>query len=324
MRYGRFSTSDPSEFEFALRPWDLLLDSRGGKGQRFEIEHYQAPELTVAREYYASGVRLVGMPPPDQLILAIPVGCNSESSFDGVPIIGHQLYSTSGAALEARYGEATTMLSFQIDLSKEIAPKLVPLVEKLVSNGRSFEIAQSAKDVSSLVRTVDQYFRLCHFYSDGFANIHPRGQALLRTVVEILSRIVLPEVQHNDSGSKPVQIATVSAALEYLRTPGIQCASVSELCSGAGVSERSLQRAVRRQFDCTVIQLLRKWRLHEARRRLLAAGPKETTVSAVALTLGFSDFGRFAAAYERLFDEYPTATLAGPSKAIAPCLGLPK
>ena len=103
MGYGRFSTTDPSEFELALRPWDLMLDIRGAMGQRFEVESIRLPGLTVAREYYASDVRLIGMPPPGQLILAIPVGCNRESSFYGKRTIAGQLYSLNGDALEAFY-----------------------------------------------------------------------------------------------------------------------------------------------------------------------------------------------------------------------------
>ena len=143
MHYGRFSTTDSSEFELALRPWDLCLDSRGGTNQRFELEYFNSPGLTVAREFYATGVRLAGMPPPGQLILAIPVGCNREASFYGVSTIDHQLYAVKDAALDARYAEATTLFTIQIDLEKEISPTLIPLVEKLATCGWSLEIAQS-------------------------------------------------------------------------------------------------------------------------------------------------------------------------------------
>jgi AraC-like DNA-binding protein len=323
MRYGRFSTSEPGEFELALRPWDLVLDSRGGTDQRFEIEYFNAPGLTVAREHYFCDVRLIGMPPSDQLVLAIPVNCKGETSFHGVRTISGQLYSLNGESLEARYGGPNTILSVQLDLSQEVAPTLAPLVEKLAPSGRTFEVAHSVEDVSQLVRIVNQLFRLQEFYSNGSADRYSaRGHELLRPLEEALSRVVFRETQDLVVGSKAAQFAAVSTALEYLRTPGVECASVSELCAKAGVCERMLQRGVRAQFDCTVVQLLRKWRLHAARRRLLVAGPNETTVSHVAITFGFRDFGRFASSYRQLFGEYPSVTLADPSRWIAPCLGL--
>jgi AraC-like DNA-binding protein len=322
MHYGRFSTTDTSELELALRPWDVCLNSRGGTNQRFELEYFNAPGLTVARESYATGVRLVGMPPSGQLILVIPVDCDRETSFCGVKATDHQLYAASGEALEARYAEATTLLSIQIDLEQEISPTLKPLVEKLATCGRRFEIAESLEDVTRLSRAINQLFRFHQFYADGAADFHPaRGQALLGTLEDALSRVVVPEWKDVGASSSPAKVAAVSTVLEYLRTPGVERVSVSELCSATGVNERMLQRGVREQFDCTVVQLLRNYRLHAARRRLLVAGPTEATVSDIAVALGFRDFGRFAEAYRNRFDEYPSTTLAGPSKSIAPRLG---
>jgi AraC-like DNA-binding protein len=88
--------------------------------------------------------------------------------------------------------------------------------------------------------------------------------------------------------------------------------SVQWLCNAAGIHERTLERAVRAKFDCTVQDLLRRRRFHEARRKLLFADPGATTVTRISYELGFYDGGRFAKDYHSCFGEFPSQTLKSP------------
>ena len=56
---------------------------------------------------------------------------------------------------------------------------------------------------------------------------------------------------------------------------------------------------------------LKRYRLTQARLRLRAADPVETTVTDVAVSWGFWELGRFAVDYRRLFGECPSQTLRG-------------
>jgi transcriptional regulator GlxA family with amidase domain len=54
---------------------------------------------------------------------------------------------------------------------------------------------------------------------------------------------------------------------------------------------------------------MKRRRLHFARQQLLAACPRETSVSKVATGLGFYELGRFASDYRQNFGQLPAETL---------------
>lgn len=83
---------------------------------------------------------------------------------------------------------------------------------------------------------------------------------------------------------------------------------IPALCSELGTSERTLRRTFQRYFGLSPARYLRVQRLHRAR-EILKQGESPVTVTRVAIALGFSDQGRFAADYGHLFGELPSETL---------------
>ena len=255
------------------------------------------------------------MPPPDQLVLAIPFGGDGASTAYGEPVTEHQLYAFSDDMLDVRYGRGLTVLMVEVSLDQSFEPSLALAVERLVSLGRQSEIAQSHQNMRCLAERLGDLFQPA---TAARASSSPMGPGMLREAIDdALVNAVLPEELDFTPGKKAGQKAAVKAALDYLRTSGLECTSVAALCAGAGVNKRTLERGVREQFDCTVVHLLQKWRMHAARQRLLVSGPKETTVTHVATSLGFYDLGRFASRYRHRFGEYPSDTLSAASRPIA-------
>jgi len=84
---------------------------------------------------------------------------------------------------------------------------------------------------------------------------------------------------------------------------------VTDLCTAAGVSERSLEYAFKGIMGMTPVAYLTRVRLHRVRQALVAATPGSTTVSAEALNGGFWHFGEFSRAYRDCFGELPSETL---------------
>jgi len=108
--------------------------------------------------------------------------------------------------------------------------------------------------------------------------------------------------------SPPAPRRVLRRVLELVESAHDRTLTVADLAACAGVSERSLHAAFRRELGTTPMAYLRGRRLEAAREDLLAAEPGEG-VAAIAMRHGFAHLGRFAAAYRVRFGEAPSSTL---------------
>jgi AraC-like DNA-binding protein len=100
----------------------------------------------------------------------------------------------------------------------------------------------------------------------------------------------------------------VVRALDWLRAHLGEPVDLETLAQVAGVPPRTLESHFRQFLGTTPLGWVRQARLALARRKLLQAGPQDS-VTAVALSSGFSQLGRFAAQYRQRFGELPSETL---------------
>ena len=84
---------------------------------------------------------------------------------------------------------------------------------------------------------------------------------------------------------------------------------ISEVSRIAGMSERGLRNAFRRECGVSPKQYQIRARLFEARRELCEADTLLPTVTDIAMRNGFFELGRFAARYRHAFGERPSDTL---------------
>lgn len=104
---------------------------------------------------------------------------------------------------------------------------------------------------------------------------------------------------------------TVRRAQAFIRAHARDDVGLAEIAAAAGVTPRVLQYVFARQGS-TPMRCLRQVRLAGAHQDLLAAraDPESAvTVTAVAGRWRFSNPGRFAAAYQRLYGQLPSRTL---------------
>lgn len=102
----------------------------------------------------------------------------------------------------------------------------------------------------------------------------------------------------------------VRRVIELIDSAPEKSFTAADLARFAGVSERSLHAAFRRQVGSSPMAYVRRRRLEQAHDELLRLDPASgTTVTEVALRHGFAHTGRFAAAYRKQFGELPSTTL---------------
>jgi AraC family ethanolamine operon transcriptional activator len=118
----------------------------------------------------------------------------------------------------------------------------------------------------------------------------------------------------NDMSGLDRQSAGADARLirqveDWVDRSGSDDLKVLDLCAALGVPLRTLQRSFARTLGIGPVRYLRLRRLARVRNALIALGPADTSVTAVAMEHGFWDLSRFAAQYRELYGESPSDTL---------------
>jgi AraC-like DNA-binding protein len=85
--------------------------------------------------------------------------------------------------------------------------------------------------------------------------------------------------------------------------------SLSELCATIDVPERTLRDCCAKFLGVSPGQYIRLRRLNFVRAELRRADPATTSVAQIVQRHRFSELGRFAAVYRRIFGEFPSVTL---------------
>jgi AraC-like DNA-binding protein len=98
-------------------------------------------------------------------------------------------------------------------------------------------------------------------------------------------------------------------AEEYLREHMDRPFSSRALCIATHMSERSIEMLFKEVYGISPRTWSQLARLNAARQDLLRADVLDLSVTAVAVRWGFHHFGRFSAAYRRLFGEVPSVTI---------------
>jgi len=102
--------------------------------------------------------------------------------------------------------------------------------------------------------------------------------------------------------------ADIVRALGWLRSHLSDPVQLDLLAQAADVRPRTLEKHFKMFLGTTPLGWVRQMRLARARQEFIRLGPN-ATVTAVALSNGFSQLGRFAAEYRKAFGELPSATI---------------
>lgn len=113
----------------------------------------------------------------------------------------------------------------------------------------------------------------------------------------------------NSAADGDTQSHMIDDAIAFIDANADAGITIGDVADAVYVSVRTLNRAFHRHLGVTPIAYLRSARLAGARHELETARPVTTTVTAVATRWGFTDLGRFAAAYRNEYGETPRATL---------------
>jgi AraC-like DNA-binding protein len=101
----------------------------------------------------------------------------------------------------------------------------------------------------------------------------------------------------------------IRKAQEFIANNVCEPIGPEEIAAAAQVSARALYAGFQRILNTTPMRYLRQLRLDMVHERLLKSDARRTSVTDVALQLGFQHLGHFCAAYKERFGELPRDTL---------------
>ena len=133
---------------------------------------------------------------------------------------------------------------------------------------------------------------------------------------QLLTEVVLAiraSVIHKDGRTERAverRLAILNAGKNYLSHHLAASFSMRELAAATRTSERSLEYLFHDAYGVSPRNWFLIARLHRVRQELLTAVGDRVSIRALANRWGFGHGGRFAAAYERLFEESPRETLS--------------
>lgn len=306
---GTFNTREPSLYELAIKPWELTVDLRSSKAFECEIDFLKLDGITIYRDRYGSKMRLQGTTPPGVLTLALPIdGLDDSSAFWGKKIEKRGLYYSFYDELDSVTAAGHDQLIILINTEDSYGADFHDILN--LFDGRPSRQAVLQSDTSVLQH---QCQSLLHAASRIGALQDPAlGCAMREELVTSIRHQLLRAHREERLPIGRKETSAISKMFDFVASSAEPALSVHQLCNAAGVNERTLERAVRAKFDCTVQDLLRRRRFHEARRKLLFADPGATTVTRISYELGFYDGGRFAKDYLSFFGEFPSQTLKSP------------
>ena len=305
---GELEFLEMEGYEAAAAPWDLLATpiGRGPFGHR--KRYLSTPSFVLYRETFDSHLRVQGVTPAGLIGLSVPVLLGWHSSYWGKALHEQGLPASVGGALDAVIdaGQSHLIVLMTRELvQRHLMPTQAALLE-VIAKTRLLPATRDKVDQLRgwLLATLEHAHRWPSMLR------HPPALWVLEhdLMTRILAAIELPTTATTRPAPK-LRHQALDRTLAFLRDAETLTLSLSELCTAARVSERTLEYAFRETYGAGPLEFVRRWRLHRARRALLYPTFRGGTVSEVAHGMGFWHLGRFAAEYRRLFGELPSDTL---------------
>ncbi|MCW8928888.1 MAG: helix-turn-helix domain-containing protein [Gammaproteobacteria bacterium] len=134
-----------------------------------------------------------------------------------------------------------------------------------------------------------------------------QNQILLSLLNILIGSANKPQKFHSNSHQKSIK--TLETLIDYIDLNINESLKVSELCSIAKISERTLQYIFKREIGMTPKAYLKGQKLYQVHKTLWSATPSTVEIRDIANQFGFWHMGQFATDYFKLFGELPSATL---------------
>jgi AraC-like DNA-binding protein len=306
----RIETFDPETLLEVIR--DGRFDHRLLEGGSFEVRHRRVVfgNSSLDRGDYAPAFAVNGQFSQHQVCLGFTPYVEKPAWCNGFYIgRGEILCFAEGAELQFRNAPQTSWQVILVDRKElqEIGMILTGQHLELPEKGTAnFKVRDEARSVSSVIELALTDLGNPEILASPVAN------SLCEEIVNEFVRTIASADNlsgRNLTGFAGYRYGAMRRAEEYLREHMDRPFSSRALCQATRMSERSIEMLFKEVYGISPRTWSQLVRLNAARQELLRADARLVSVTAVATRWGFYHFGRFSAAYRRLFGEVPSATI---------------
>ena len=237
----------------------------------------------------ACGSTICGIPLEDDLILAIPAGTSVTATVRpgftyAVAIVPTATWMeiqsvTAGMVLE-QFSDRPVAIRLTTDKAQRIQRQMKSMADRLGTVAGGSVLPEQPPSA---------FVEYLGVVADAFAGADNRDT--------------------ETAGSANRHLRQASAAEDFIRAHIREDIPIVRLCKEIGVSRRQLEYAFRTTFAVTPLEFIRALRLNEARRLLTTARANGLSVTTIAMDVGVTHLGRFAANYRLFFGESPKETI---------------
>jgi AraC family ethanolamine operon transcriptional activator len=246
---------------------------------------------------------------PDHLGLAIPVSWTGDYVINGEEACENGIYLSAGTdCVHVRGGSRDTLgvVLLRAPFVETVAAlRGVDPADLTVADRQLVQATAAAKE---LRRRLGQII----VESGAGPTAHLAAQQTAQEVFGLMVDAYLtarPETTPKRHGIGQGDMIVKKAEECFMAAEGMPV-SLADLCASCGVGKSALYLAFHRVVGLPPLEYFVKRRLTRAHVQLVQSSAQRGAVKRVALDAGFTEFGRFAADYRRLFGEPPSATLS--------------
>jgi AraC-like DNA-binding protein len=306
---GQFQTLDPAEDNQVLRllyDYETVQLNQGAFSRHVQFAGTERSALYV--EEYGSRSHNLGALRGDRLAFCLPI-METDSRWWGRSISdGVMPMSHSGKTIHATFDAGQRHVVMILDrqwclekLSTGVVGEVLN-IENIVNPQNSFFLEIHPLQIQRWSQ------RLCQLLTRAVSwpEKVPKQQFESELLTAVRSLLEPAEVsQLTESRSKHV----VEMTLTYADAFQSQAVTVSDLCVNVNVSRRTLEVAFQTIVGKSPLQFLTQRRLCRAYVDLKRAKNESIRVTDIACAHGFTELGRFANRYQKIFGELPSETL---------------
>jgi AraC family ethanolamine operon transcriptional activator len=320
-QFGAIHVDDIEELNHAVWPWELVMRQISAGPLRADLEFQQLNGILINRERWIQRVAATGATPEGYIAVA--------GSYPGHSFIwcGNEI-----AQRRIACGIDSAEIDFATSEESDHWVILVPkglIMDYLGEETATKVLCQRASALvdprlsRQLLAEVEHARR--NFRGPGGLLAHIDEVAAIESdLLDSVSSLLIRGAQDHDSSSERRRHRAFREAISFVDDL-MYPIEVPELAAAVGVSRRVLERAFQEGGGISPYQYLKRSRLDRLHRKLRSARSPAGTVTGLAAGLGFTELGRMAAEYKRMFGELPSATLAGnqrlPAARLADALG---